>query len=44
MGGGVGPGGGVGGVVGAGEPLFAVVNVKSPDVDRLPASSLDITL
>jgi hypothetical protein len=36
------PGGGVG--VGVGEPLFAVVNVRSPDVDRLPASSLDFTL
>jgi hypothetical protein len=48
VGGGVGPGVGVGvgiGVgVGVGEPLFAVVNVKSPDVDRLPASSFDFTL
>ena len=24
--------------------LFAVVNVRSPDVDRLPASSVDFTL
>jgi hypothetical protein len=36
------PGGGVG--VGVGAPLFAVVNVRSPDVDRLPASSFDFTL
>ena len=34
--------GGVG--VGVGETLFAVVNVKSPDVDGFPASSLDCTL
>jgi hypothetical protein len=38
------PGLGVGVGVGVGEPLFAVVNVKLPDVDRLPASSLDLTL
>jgi hypothetical protein len=31
------PGGGVGVGVGGGEPIFAVVNVRSPDVDRLPA-------
>jgi uncharacterized spore protein YtfJ len=39
-------GGGVGcGVgVGVGVTPFAVVNVKSPDVDRLPASSFDFTL
>jgi hypothetical protein len=36
------PGGGVG--VGVGEPLFAVVNVTSADVDRLPASSPDFIL
>jgi len=30
--------------VGVGEPLFAVVNVMSPDVDRLLASSFDVTL
>ncbi|HZF38590.1 MAG TPA: hypothetical protein VE715_07190 [Blastocatellia bacterium] len=35
---------GLGGGVGVGEPLFAVVNVMSPDVDRLPASSFDFTL
>ena len=29
--------------VGVGEP-FTVVNVRSPDVDRLPASSFDFTL
>ena len=39
---GVGPGVGVG--VGVGEPPFVVVNVTSPDVDRLPASSFDFTL
>jgi hypothetical protein len=38
------PGTGVGVGVGVGEPLFAVMNVKSPDVDRLPASSVDFTL
>ena len=38
---GVGVGTGVG--VGVGEP-FTVVNVTSPDVDRLPASSFDFTL
>jgi hypothetical protein len=36
------PGPGVG--VGVGEPPFAVVNVTSPDEDRLPASSFDFTL
>jgi hypothetical protein len=41
-GGGVGCGVGVG--VGVGEPPFTVVNVRSPDVDRLPASSFDFTL
>ena len=30
--------------VGVGEPLFAVVNVRSPDVDRLPDSPIDFTL
>jgi hypothetical protein len=30
--------------VGVGEPPFAVVNVRSPDVDRLPAPSVDFTL
>jgi hypothetical protein len=44
VGGGVGPGCGVGVGVGVGEPLFAVVKVKSPDVDRLLASSFDLTL
>jgi hypothetical protein len=38
---GVGVGTGVG--VGVGEP-FTVVNVRSPDVDGLPASSFDFTL
>ena len=38
------PGVGVGVGVGVGEPLFAVVKVRSPEVDRLPASSLDFTL
>ena len=36
------PGPGVG--VGVGVPPFAVVNVTSPDEDRLPASSFDFTL
>ena len=35
------PGGGVG--VGVGEPLFAVVNIRLPDVERFPDSSLEIT-
>jgi hypothetical protein len=39
-----GPGVGIGVGVGAGEPPFAVVNVESPDVDRLPVSSFDFTL
>jgi hypothetical protein len=42
--GGVGAGDGVGVGVGVGEPPFVVVNVRSPDVDRLPASSFDFTL
>jgi hypothetical protein len=41
---GVGVGFGVGVGVGVGEPPFAVVNVRLPDADRLPASSLDFTL
>jgi len=41
-GGGVGVGCGVG--VGVGEPPFVVVNVRSPDVDGLPAWSVDFTL
>jgi hypothetical protein len=41
---GVGVGFGVGVGVGVGEPPFAVVNVRLPDVDRLPASSFDFTL
>ena len=36
------PGGGVG--VGVGEPLFAVVNIRLPDIDRLPDASVDFTL
>jgi hypothetical protein len=40
---GVGVGTGVGVGVGVGEP-FTVVNVRSPDVDGLPASSFDFTL
>jgi hypothetical protein len=36
------PGTGVG--VGPGEPLLVVVNVESPDADRLPALSVDFTL
>ena len=41
------PGGGGVGVgvgVGVGEPPFVVVNVRSPDVDGLPAWSVDFTL
>jgi hypothetical protein len=38
------PGPGVGVGVGVGEPPFAVVNVRSPDVDRPPAPSFDFTL
>jgi hypothetical protein len=40
---GVGVGFGVGVGVGVGELPFAVVNVASPDIDRLPASSFDFT-
>jgi hypothetical protein len=39
----LGPGVGVGVGVGVGE-LAVVVNVRSPDVDRLPVSSFDFTL
>jgi len=38
-----GPGVGVGVGVGVGEP-FTVVNVRSPDIDGLPASPVDFTL
>jgi hypothetical protein len=38
------PGVGVGIGVGVGVTPFVVVNVRSPDVDRLPAPSVDFTL
>ena len=41
---GTGVGDGVGVGVGVGVGKLVVVNVRSPDVDRLPASSTDFTL